>query len=357
MSEKEERPQKKVCKTNSLSLTLEELIMGQGVAVRAGRVKTTIRKGYIVKVAPKLSNDINTIRVSVEFFDGGKLDLTIEETYDAIWFYQQMAEKGIIWTSKAEKDKLKKVRLKLQNIWQGRDHNAEGLLISSSTEEDEESKPPESEDAQTPQAASKPPPTEEPPKTPTLISSPGTGSKSEKSLFKPEKVSETEYQVQLSVAKEMTSIQTSQYEANCLDSKHHLAVEKALFLNKKQRKVLGRKAGLGKKGMQHDSNESRQLGYFTREFKWKPQDDQNPQSLDEKVSMIGQRVVRQFHGTLYFGTIDLFRPAEPYGATDTDLWQIHYDDGDTEDYGQKELLEFCYLYYVNRSLDPLGEPL
>ena len=161
------------------------------------------------------------------------------------------------------------------------------------------------------------------------------------------------------MAHEMThQILTSQFEANCLDSKHHLAVKKAPFLNKKQRKALGRKGGIGKKGLQHgDSNESRQLGYFMREFKWKPQDDLNPQSLDEKASMIGQRVVRQFHGTLYFGTIDLFRPAEPYGATDTDLWRIHYDDGETEDYEQKELLEFRYLYCVNRSLDPMGEPL
>ena len=72
---------------------------------------------------------------------------------------------------------------------------------------------------------------------------------------------------------------------------------------------------------------------------------------EEKKQFVGRRVAKRFAGEVYFGTIVEFSPASDM-AEGLDLWRVSYDDGDSEDYDEKDLEKYLKLYDRKKADDP-----
>ena len=70
------------------------------------------------------------------------------------------------------------------------------------------------------------------------------------------------------------------------------------------------------------------------------------------MSIISQRVAKDFDGVIYFGTvIEYITASDGQNA----LWNVHYDDGDTEDLDQQDVLKSLDMYRDLQDADNKGE--
>lgn len=84
------------------------------------------------------------------------------------------------------------------------------------------------------------------------------------------------------------------------------------------------------------------------------QQEEEPSSQKQAIvdPFVGQRVAKYFDDDLYYGTVDLFIPAEEMRES-VDVWHIAYDDGDAEDMDRYDLDEALELYVNSTAGDPL----
>jgi hypothetical protein len=72
--------------------------------------------------------------------------------------------------------------------------------------------------------------------------------------------------------------------------------------------------------------------------------------LSDPNDYIDLRIAKVFRKGLFFGTIIEYSPSTE-NKEQTDLWRVEYDDGDVEDYDEKELVRFLKLYVTNLEKD------
>lgn len=70
----------------------------------------------------------------------------------------------------------------------------------------------------------------------------------------------------------------------------------------------------------------------------------SPQQSD----FIGRRVAKYFDEVLFFGTVDYIHKDE---EDDSQLWHVHYDDGDEEDFDYDQLKEALLLHEEMQAKD------
>lgn len=69
----------------------------------------------------------------------------------------------------------------------------------------------------------------------------------------------------------------------------------------------------------------------------------------DPLSYVGKRVAKYFGEDVFFGTVEKYIP--PTSPNDEDLWHIHYDDEDQEDYDLKDLRKNLKIYEKHQDKD------